>query len=236
MPRNKSKNLIEHALTNLTIDGLSYHGDYDVEWYKPCENGSDCCDNDYCRCSEVSSTKINSIDIDGIVKKLIGTRYDDPFSAYCIERIIRNSNIKDIDSWEVICHAGYYGEETAGIRISNQLTIDKIYAQISSLSGKNNLEKILHSLENEYGFILDELKDCKNVEIKKIKLEEVFIPNVGYAKKINQKYVDQYELYNFPRAICILENEKYRLIDGYHRFAAAKKFALKNISIVILSK
>lgn len=35
-----------------------YTFEYKNKIYRPCENGSDCCKNDYCRCGQITDVKI----------------------------------------------------------------------------------------------------------------------------------------------------------------------------------
>ena len=40
--------------------------DYDYDVNHPCQNGFDCCKNDYCRCGKIVNQKVNKIDLNFI--------------------------------------------------------------------------------------------------------------------------------------------------------------------------
>src|SRR5690606_15574898 len=102
-----------------------------------------------------------------------------------------------------------------------------------SFDFKNDIELIL---EFEYGYVLDRLKD-KQWKISKVNIDSVKIND--YKKNV-RKIVDFYKTFESDDIIILCENagidsdnkRVYHLIDGYHRFCAAKSNEFKKINII----
>ena len=75
-------------------------------------------------------------------------------------------------------------------------------------------------LEKEYGYILPELKNFKDFEIMSAYTDIIDAGNKLHYRKLEKNVVYQYKDYDLAIGVGILEDERIRLIDGYHRFAA----------------
>jgi hypothetical protein len=53
-----------------------------------------------------------------------------------------------------------------------------------------------------------------------------------YFKKVDKNVIEEYKDRNLPIAVCIRHGDKYRLIDGYHRFVANKD--KEKVNIIVL--
>jgi hypothetical protein len=65
------------------------------------------------------------------------------------------------------------------------------------------------------------LTDLK-FESKKIKYSDLLFGQTNHYKRLDSAVVDTYKDIDYERGIVVKEGDKYRLIDGYHRCAAAK--------------
>jgi hypothetical protein len=213
------------------FSGVEYESDYEY----PCQNGSDCCDNDYCRCGIVTNANVKSVDIDALISNLFTKSKDtNVISQYCVDRLIRNSDLKDTASWEVSVSGGYYGQETNGC-VPNQKIIDSLVKDFTEILNKKDYSKIKHCLKSEYGFLLSDLVNMKKLELKEVKTFDVELLNNNYSRKINRKFVDQYNNFILPRAVCVKIGKKFKVIDGYHRMLSAINQKLEKVSILVMS-
>ena len=85
-------------------------------------------------------------------------------------------------------------------------------------------------LNLEYGYVLDRLKD-KKWNIKTININNIVQNDY---KKNDSEIVERYK--NSKIELTVLCEQKsdnqFKLIDGYHRFAAAKGLKLKEIKVI----
>ncbi len=207
--------------------------DSEYDTYHQCQNGSDCCRDDYCRCGTIENIRNITVDISALISGLVGNSKE-ILNAYCVDRLIRASDLKDPSNWELNVERGYYGEETHG-HSPNQLIIDNLISDFKLMLNMSDANKVKLCLKNEYGHVLPSLEKLTNAEICLVKTDDIELFNDHYVRKINKKFVDQYDDYEFPRAVCTLAGSKYRVIDGYHRMSSALNKNLKEVSIIVLS-
>jgi hypothetical protein len=199
------------------------------------------CDCDYMhRCSTITSFKLNSINTDAIANEIIKLiKSEDDILDYCIKRIVsHNREISDINNWDMDKGGGYYGEEIYNVYPNNTSDLGDKLNHLLSLESYE--EKINYVLELEYGFVLESLKTC-SYKIKKISIEDVFVPNQDYSRRLDMRTVERYKKLDLNEIVAVGIFEKrgtggIRLIDGYHRFAATKLLGKKQIQIIIASK
>ncbi len=203
-----------------------YFGEVDCDY--TCCTGE--CGDDYCRCSKIINAKITSLDALSIAKKLIPKKDLDTLKGYCKERVLRHCGVFDLDNWEPNIQQGYYGEQCDGISLNNT-----VLSKVKELL-KTGLT-IPKVLTLEYGYLLENLKNCKwNIAV--VPRESIIIgQNNYYSNKLNPKIVDSYKDHTFPICVCIHMPESgngHILIDGYHRFAATD--GKRKIKIILGSK
>ena len=235
--KNKQVKILEKILNDLDgkdrLSGYYFSGvDYDYESYRACENGSDCCDNDYCRCGVIQDARVTDIDFNRLIDGLIG-KSSEVIDCYCLDRVLRCLGLQDSNNWEVITGGGYYGEEIHGC-LPNQKILDQLKKDLEAIIKLSDIDKIKFILQAEYGFILPELKDMNDAQVTTISFQDIKLPNLDYSRKINRLYVTQYNDYKLPRAICVKDGDKYRLIDGYHRVLAAENKKLDKFQIIVI--
>ena len=90
--------------------------------YYPCQEGSDCCKDDYCRCGEITSTRVVSPpDFKDVVAKvakhfaLKANSNDNELDLYACDRILTFLKAYETDFYYVRVGGGYYGQEVEGV-------------------------------------------------------------------------------------------------------------------------
>ena len=229
----KTTPLQKLALELSNSERLRYYIDIDYDYHYECQNGSDCCDNDYCRCGVIENITINSINTWQIADA-ISKHYHNKLFTYCVDRIFSSSKAIDPGNWEAYAVRGYYGEEMGGVRLNNAIQND-ILEKISAIETLADIDKIKFILKNEYGYVLPRIEKMKNVEIVSINVQHIELPNENYTEKIKCDDNFDYTNYDLPAAICVKRGEYYSVIDGYHRVLYALKNNKKKISIIFLS-
>lgn len=217
-------------------------GDYSCE-----QHG--CIDEGICRCYKISDVRISNIDILSIVMDIYSQIYDtksnqykrdsklnqllfgfDPdVEIYTIDRILRNYKLFKPDLWEANWISGYYGDELDRIEMKDEV-FKKLVVSISQLILLGTLkEKIEYILLGEYGYLLENLKS-KKYRVEKVNKNDILFPQTEYYKKIDTN-LDFYSdsKYDLIRGVCILNEDRYKVVDGYHRLSNTKKEEVKII-------
>lgn len=185
------------------------------------------CGDGYCRCSRIVDIRIIKVSLHHLVNEIsssfISSRipiedyetkseFNEEFFSYCIWRLAVIHKMWEEHNWYVSTCGGYYGEEIDGVAIENH-NFKQDIEELAALSPQERIKFVLHE---EYGFILDSLKDKKFEEIK-VKKSDLVVGNDTYHKKVNRGTYSK-ESYDLPIGIYLKDGEKYRLIDGYHRY------------------
>lgn len=233
--KNKIKKVkVEDDILDLILmrldDDFRYDITYDADYYNPCNDGSDCCDNDYCRCGVYRNVSITKIDLKSIINsfcKLV----DNDIDKYCIDRLLIHSDFKENSSWEPIINGGYYGEEFGGVTLEKTIK-NNLVKDLTELFKLDDCNKIKFCLTKEYGYVLPQLNSLKNVKIENVSLDSIIKSNMNHVRKLNSKYIDQYKNYKLPVAVCTYSGNDINLIDGYHRLIAANKKSFSDIIIL----
>jgi hypothetical protein len=226
-----SSKAFEHAIAKMNErhpfdDGVVEY-DYD-------HDGWCGCNDDYCHHHKINNAEVKEVNVDYIVKELVGD-CNDVIAVYCIDRVVRNSNLPDIDSWEVDIGEGYYGEQVDGVLLEEGVKkqIVKQLTELNSLT--TDIDRIKKVLEYEYGYILPKIKDLTTAKVVSVNLYDVKLLNDEYLRKVSKETVDYYQSYELPRGVCMKESDKYSLIDGYHRMFSALKYKVARVVIIELS-
>lgn len=211
------------------LDGhyFQHHIDYD---YTNTGCLGECYDT-YCRCSKIINIKINSVRYNYIYHSL--TKHNDikDIKDYCLDRAL--SRLISIDNVIGYGEQGYYGEEFRA-ELDRDVT-DKVnkYLEFLEKATTTDTVAIEDVLVREYGYVLDDLKD-KTWIIEPVPIENIDIGGKDHYRKLDSKAIEAYknERYDLT-CLCIkMPLNLYRLIDGYHRFAAAKQMNKKKIKVV----
>lgn len=128
-------------------------------------------------------------------------------------------------------------QEIGGVRLCDEALKDLTVKIKEFSTRKTDLEQLLYVLVEEYGYVLDALENMTKVSIVNVAIDDVRPGNMEYHSKLNKHscpYYSKDEEYELPVAVCIRSGEKYRLIDGYHRYGTAKQDKRKKIDIVLI--
>lgn len=213
---------------------LSWIVDYDYE-------RSNCTCHDWpCRCTRIERAWIDNINIRGVVDELYRTYnlglygrrngHDSAINEYCFDRICYAFKIYDEDLYEVETGGGYYGDEVYGVYFENEEKIFNAYNELLSLN--TNIEKIQYCLRLEYGYLIDCVESATSVDIIKTSPNNVRPPQKEYFIKVDKTVIEEYKNRDLPIAVCLRDGDKYKLVDGYHRFVANKD--REKVDIIVL--
>jgi hypothetical protein len=212
---------------NDILENVYYGADYD---YTRTQCNGGCID--YCRCTSVVGARVKNIDVEDIVnriQKLFSTESE--ITKYCIDRVLRHSELTKIDLWKVNITGGYYGEEVDGVRFTCSHDIINL---LSELFDKPEHERINYILTNEYGYLLPDAEDRK-WKIETALTSNIMVNNKSHYIRLNKDIIEKYERIiekdkNYIICICLKNGDNFRLIDGYHRFAASSEKQIRIIS------
>ncbi len=150
------------------IESIDFsHSGVTVQQSHPCQEGSSCCDDDYCRCGVYTHVDIDTSD-KGTICHMVCQEFDitDEVDKYVVDRILNNMDGYYDESYNFYAGAGYYGEELDRVWFSSDP--ERINNAIEHIKELNTVEeKIEFALTVEYGFVLGKLKDV-TYELKDI--------------------------------------------------------------------
>lgn len=204
---------------------------FDIDYDRTGCNGS--CP-DYCRCTSLVNIKINKIEnyeylLDDILKStgLVYPKQDKEFYLYAVERFSKLVGLDNPDNYEASACGGYYGEElNSTVELDHELSrkLDEFVATV--LSTQNKTLIINDLLTREYGYVLDSLTTVKDWEVREVNYKDILFPNKNrfeYTTRVDSKLVATYREVDLdlPKGLAVFENNKYRVIDGYHRLIAS---------------
>jgi hypothetical protein len=202
--------------TNLDIKDFYSAVYINFDYNYDCENNK--C-NKICRCGEIVNSKIEDCNVSNfasLCKKYIKGKKDE-IKFYCLERFL-NEMVKKNPLGKIFkigtC-GGYYGEEVEGVYLTS-FAQKEVGIFIEQLNKKSHTELIEIVLEKEYGYILPQIKN-KQWHIDKFLLSDI---DISFEHKFNIDKINEYKSRNLS-CLCRKINEKYRLIDGRHRYIAA---------------
>jgi hypothetical protein len=220
-------------LNNRYTFGYGTEAEYDYDYHRECENGSYCCDNDYCRCGTIINASVLSIDPERVVA-ILSAPLRSTMQRYCVDRLLRITGAFSINSWEVNITGGYYGEEVHGVKLHDDIK-NTIINELIALDKLSRTDKVKKLLELEYGYVLPRLKEASSIKISKVAIGNIKFVNDSYTKKVAAKDINIYNGYKLPRAVCTKSGSTYSIVDGYHRMVAAMNNKEKNVSIIELT-
>jgi len=208
---------------------LGYWGvDYDYE-------RSQCtCDPDeyICRCTKIISTEIEKVNAQEVVNHLIEThiKKQNVLLKYCFDRLCYYYEVYDKELYWVETCGGYYGGVIEGVYFDNEEKVLEEFDKI--LNFNSDVERIQYLLKLEYGYLLEEIKDKNFVLAEVINANQLVIPQREHYMKLDKKAVENYKDRELPLGVCVLQNNNYRLIDGYHRVSANQD--LEKVSVIVI--
>lgn len=228
-----------NKVESLLGENFSYRYDCvesDYDDFVPCQNGSSCCDGDYCRCRKITNYEVKSINF---IKMALEISKEKEM-AFILSWWINHNVHKDDFNCEVA--GDYYGDECGPIRLPKKLQED-VAEKFTKFLSKNDTfsKKVQALLQLEYGTLSEHTKDVE------WKLEEVLLDDV--FDNTHQKYNDHVlDIHNKELSrlkysedgyltklipVCLEEGSKFRLVDGRHRFKVLSDNLNKDDVIII---
>ena len=226
---------------NVRAVDFKYDLEYDYNTYTNCHE-SYCNEEGICRCSTIEDAHVVSVNISNMVNHIYHNYFDDSLSTkrnstinsilggvskeidiYTIDRILRINKVYDPSNWDVQVCGGYYGQEIDDVVLEDSIA-QKIETQLEEAFSLIDLtERIEYLLMLEYGSILPELKGC-NYSIETIERDSIIFGSDKHYRKVNTKELKHYsdKAYTGIRGIALVKNDKFRLIDGYHRSSTSE--------------
>jgi len=230
------------------IVGVSfkYHTNYDYDAYRDC--GAHGCDEEgICRCETLENAHVVTVDIPSIVNEVYNSIFDNSLSSkrnsainsilggvskeidiYTIDRILRINKAYEPTNWEVQVCGGYYGQEIDDVLLENSVA-QKIEDQINeALSIIDLTSRIEYLLMLEYGSILPALQG-RQYSIETVERDSIIFGSDEHYRKVNTKNLQHYSDKNYTgiRGIALVKDDKYRLIDGYHRSSTSENIKIQ---------
>ena len=223
-----------------------YNTEYDYSDYRDC-SAHGCDDEGICRCGTIEDAHVVSVNIPSMVNEIHANYFDNTLATkrnstinnilggvskeidiYTIDRILRINKVYEPTNWEVQVCGGYYGQEIDDIILDDSVA-RKVEDQLDKAFDIIDLtERIEYLLMLEYGKILPELKDRK-YSIENIERDSIIFGSDEHYRKVNTKSLDHYSDRNYTgiRGIALSKNDKFRLIDGYHRSSTSENRTIK---------
>jgi hypothetical protein len=223
-----------------------YHTDYDYNDYRDCD-AYGCNEEGICRCGTIEDAHVISVKIPSMVDEIYANYFDDTLASkrnstinsilggvskeidiYTIDRILRINKAYEPTNWEVQVCGGYYGEEIDDI-ILDDSTARKIENELDKAFDIIDLtERIEYLLMLEYGEILPTLQDRK-YSIETVERDSIIFGSDEHYRKVNTKSLDHYSDKNYTgiRGIALVKDDRYRLIDGYHRSSTSENIKIQ---------
>lgn len=202
---------------------LYEHVEYDYHSYYPCQHGSDCCDNDMCRCETIENAHVKKVHIKQLVRdfKLSIDRRKlwSPIEEYCFERLIIFHELHIPGRYEIQVCGGYYGDEIRGIECDPLAAFE---TNVEILLNLSDDDKVRFVLEKEYDHVLPELINA-TFEVVDVNYEDI-VPGRNVSGPVLES--------DLPIGIYRSVGSKYQIIDGHHRWNNWKK----RITPIILAK
>jgi hypothetical protein len=187
-----------------------------------------------CRCTKIDPT-ITSVNLSAIADKLMKhMKNKNVFpkkttieQEYAVDRLVRIHKMYEPEIYHIFVVGGYYGEEIGEITM-NEDVLNEFAKDANKIAKIKNTKDIMRFLlEKEYGYLLDCLKD-KVWTIEEVALDSIILGQKDHYKKRDKKIVKQYVDdpvdRKFPIGVVVEDSGRFRLIDGYHRYAAAKTY------------
>lgn len=223
---------------------------YDYITKRNCRENGGCIDG-ICRCSRIHNAKVINVDFQGITSKIYDSYFDNSKSSkrsttinsvlygidkqidlYTIDRILRSHKIWKNESWEINIIYGYYGQEIESININKELS-QEIKQDIDNVFNIDDLTKRIEYLLNlEYGYLLPELKGCK-YNLVNIDKNDIIFGSQDHLNNLEKlEYYNDLN-YNNIRGIVIKNDNKWRLIDGYHRVFSTNQKSVKVLNAYV---
>lgn len=187
--------------------------------------------------SRIHNINIKRGAVKAIVLNIVKKKTQDAIFAYCIDRLLRVHKTYDPSLWDYQLMGDYYGDTVKSIHLDHS-SRREILQDLLHLNKLQGIEMIFFILEKEYGYVLESLRSMKKVSVEKIKINslDISISSEHHYFRLQADIVNGYKDHLWPLGIVVTDGDHYRLIDGYHRLAAARQAKKKTREFILLSK
>lgn len=186
------------------------------------------CNNYYGCITHIDGGRIIKVHHENIYEGITLKNKINNIRDYCLNRFVRKNFTTDSFNFDI--KSGYYGDEP-GCSL-NETTAEKLDLFIDLLNNKliNETTLVEMVLIDEYGFILDELKN-KSWAYKTLPIKDIM--PTGGMRHVSKELIEKYSENEWQLScVCQKIGDKFRLIDGYHRYSAALKLNKTKITTI----
>ena len=237
----------DKTMINISNINFRYLVDYDYDYEYSCDDAG-CGNEGICRCATMSNLRAQGHDLSLAIK--LAYSHSDSSPERKVLEVMAIKSLTDDDMNDMFtCNVcgGYYGDEIDSIVCSG---FDTFIDKINSLS---DVDLFRLAVTKEYGFMSECLQNVSKFELKSVKLSDVTVPpSLKAAEKKNEfGTYNKYNLYYNVRSgtkksgltckylapLCVAQENTsvHKLVDGCHRYMAAKNAGKKNITILVAS-
>lgn len=198
-----------------------YYFEIDYDIFRPCENGDDCCKNDICRCGKIQNIAIKFLYMEEVVDvfktALLGEKHEwTDVENYCFGRLFTSLKLYEPNKYKVNVVDGYYGEELDSVVCIDGW--DEFEIEFKKMMELSDDDKIRFVLQKEYGYLLDVFKNA-SFELRLVNYSDIITP-----RDLKRTEGDCYD-FSSATAICKQIGDKYKIIDGHHRWKKYEYYA-----------
>jgi hypothetical protein len=219
-----------------------WSAEYDYDYVRDCSTYG--CDS-ICRCGRYENLRVTAVtpsvanfEIERPYKDKAGRTRKKAYAvstieSYCIDRLLRIFKAYDPSLYTVSTSSGYYGEEIDGIHFDQPLALCTAVQQVLLL--EKDVDKVKFVLQQEYQFLLPQVKAASRVDVRVVELSQVGL-NEEYASRLKKDALAQTYAFADEVPVGILRKVTggFMLVDGYHRFHALLQGAVKSASFIVL--
>lgn len=195
--------------------------DYNMRY--DCHDSS-CKEEFMCCCGVIEDARVKDF-YPGSIEDWLGSTMPKEASdldQYILERLVKLTVPKEM--FHIDKSPGYYGEEIDSVTIDTGTGAYQEFARKIETFNRltSTTQQVQMILTLEYGYLLPEVAaveewDVLNVAIKDVQASEDVLGRI--SQEIAQKYA-QYPPSHGIRGVVVPKGSGFRLVDGFHRFAA----------------
>lgn len=228
MPRKK-KTLVVNKLDGMQRMHYYLDYDYDSEYSDPD------CDHYYCSCSVITNMRVKGVYLDSLRDAIVENGTTE--LNYAVDRLLRIHRLYDPTIWELSASPSYYGEEIDSGWVEDVRIVQAFDRDLAAFRKYKTLTKqIEFLLIKEYGYLLDALDGCKYT-LEKLAMHEIHLGQRDHYSKLDQRVVQDYTDHKLPLGVVLANDDAgydaYRVIDGYHRIAAAQQAGKRKLEVFV---
>lgn len=195
------------------------HSGVEVSYDSVCGCYTETCESDYGRCNVIQNARVVGVDVLEIARTLAVQEENVP-DWFLADRVLRAMEVYKPEVWDIAVRGGYYGEEIESVILKPDLAsnVGNVLESLVKLPTTGRIQELLNL---EYGYLLDSLKGLRWRE-EKVHKDSLIFGAKDHYQKLDRERLAAYAKYPLPKGCVIPDGERFKVIDGYHRCAAAK--------------